>query len=129
MASEARADAAPGSAATSTDSDAGSASSDPQTDKPQAGGDKTPPAKDKHRKHDDDKKHHPRHWPDLKAQLRAREEQVDRALQKLLSTKGQALQIIHGARSDQHKRPDPDPQENPGDDPSAADPQAPAAPR
>lgn len=121
MASEARADAAPASAVTSTDPDAGSASSDPHTGKPQAGGDKTPPAKDKRRDHPDDKKHHPRHWPDVSAQLRAREEQVDGALQKLLSVKGQALQLIHGALPDKHKSPDPDQQENPDDDAPAAD--------
>jgi hypothetical protein len=129
MASEAGADAAPGSAVTSTDPDAGSADSDPHTDKLQSSSEKTPPEKDKDRGHDEHKKHSPRHWSDVKAHLRAREEQVDRALQKLLSVKGQVLQLIHGARPNPHKSPAPDPQENPDNDAPAADPQAPAAPQ
>lgn len=94
-ASEAGRGKPPGSTATSTDSDAGSASSDPETDSPQSDGDPTPPAKDKRRDHRD--KHHPRRTPDVTGPLRARVEQADRALQKLLSAKAQALQLLHGA--------------------------------
>lgn len=93
---------APRPAATSPDPDANpdaeSASSDPQAGESQADGDPAPAEKDKRRDRSDHKKRGRRHGSDVKAQIRAREEQVDRALQKLLSVKGHALQLLHDGR-------------------------------
>jgi len=105
-------DPGPRPAPTSTDSDAASASSDPETDAPQDGDDQDPPATHKGRKHPE-RKHHPRLWPDVRAELRAREEQVDRALHKLMSVKADALQLLHGTR------PHHDADDSPDDAPAA----------
>ena len=113
----------PAPAVASTDPDADSASSDPQTEEPEAGSDQAPAAKDKRRDASDPRKPTPGHWSDLKARLRARKKQVDRALDKLLSVKARAMQLLHGTRP----RPThADPDETPDDDAPAADPQAPA---
>lgn len=130
---------APRPAAASTDAapdaDAESASSDPQTDEPQAGSDPAPAAKDSRRDCSGPRKRAWCHASDVKARLRAREEQVDRALQKLLSVKGHALQLLHGDRPrpvhrDQDRDQDGDQDEGQNDAPDDAAPardrQAPA---